>query len=590
MFGFQRREVRRWECEIELPKDGLLPHTSQFAATIVLLEKSDGARKTSGQPHKSTRTRRQKPSSLPDGGVALGVSGPRGTMVAEQRPHRGAGGVTVAEAAELRRWLESGANAVKRARGRLDAINVFPVADADTGTNIYLTLREGNRAVADLPADATHKEVVAAFARGALLGARGNSGVIVSAYLNAFLSFVDARGGLSSTSAADISAALDVAATASYSAVGSPVEGTILTVAKAAAEAAQGAVASGAGREATIVGAVIGARAALARTQAQLGPAREAGVVDAGAAGLVLQLEMLAETLAGPGALAAYDEVDWSSDMNAYRSYDMPTGHQGGFEVMFVAVSRTDLTRELSGRLEALGDSVAVIGSHGLWQAHVHTRRPGDAVRVAMSAGARKIVVRGIDDHAMDASTIVALTTCPGLADALAEAGACVVVIPHPAGVPQKDLLRALRDAVGEAGVVVAGDTTLLGAARKLAAKRRGPRITVLDASHEAHVVAAIAASALATPGESVAARMAQAISDTIVIDTTAGDLDEDVDELLSSRTEVVTVIVGRGVDPAVADRVRMSVASAAPGADVAVYEGNQLSPAIAVGVENAPQ
>jgi len=143
---------------------------------------------------------------------------------------------------------------------------------------------------------------------------------------------------------------------------------------------------------------------------------------------------------------------------------------------------------------------------------------------------------------------------------------------------------------VGEAGVVVAGDTTLLGAARKLAAKRRGPRITVLDASHEAHVVAAIAASALATPGESVAARMAQAISDTIVIDTTAGDLDEDVDELLSSRTEVVTVIVGRGVDPAVADRVRMSVASAAPGADVAVYEGNQLSPAIAVGVENAPQ
>ena len=112
--------------------------------------------------------RAQKPSSLPDGGVTLGVSGLRGTMVAEQRPVWGAGGVTLAEAAELRRWLESGANAVKRARGRLDAINVFPVADADTGTNMYLTLREGNRAVSDLPDDATHKEVVAAFARGAL--------------------------------------------------------------------------------------------------------------------------------------------------------------------------------------------------------------------------------------------------------------------------------------------------------------------------------------------------------------------------------------------------------------------------------------
>jgi len=498
--------------------------------------------------------------------------------------------VTLAEAAELRRWLESGANAVKRARGRLDAINVFPVADSDTGTNMYLTLREGNRAIADLPADASHKEVVAAFARGALLGARGNSGVIVSAYLNAFLTTVDARGGLSTTTSTDISAALDAAATAAYSAVGAPVEGTILTVAKAAASAANGAVASGAAREATIVAAVVGARTALARTQAELGPAREAGVVDAGAAGLVLQLEMLAETFAGPGALAAYDEVDWSADMDAFRAPSMPTGHEGGFEVMFVSVSRTDLKRELTARLEALGDSVAVVGSHGLWQAHVHTQRPGDAVRVAMSTDARKVVVRGIDDHAKDSSTIVALTTCPGLADALAEAGACVVVVPDPEGAPRKDLLRALRDAVGEAGVVVAGDTTLLGAARRLAAKRRGPRITVLDASHEAHVVAAIAASALVTPGESVVDRMAQAIAATQVLDTTAGDLDDDVDQLLSSRTEVVTVIVGRGIDSAVADQVRLSAAAAAPGADVAVYEGNQIAPAIAVGVENSPQ
>ena len=496
----------------------------------------------------------------------------------------------MAEAAELRRWLETGANAVKRARDRLDAINVFPVADSDTGTNIYLTLREGNRAVSELPATATHREVVAAFARGALMGARGNSGVIVSAYLNGFLNAVDAKGGLSAADAKGIADALDAAATSAYGAVGSPVEGTILTVARAAATAAQGAATSGAAREGTIVSAVVGARAALARTQGELGPAREAGVVDAGAAGLVLQLEMLAETLAGPGALDAFDEVDWSSDMDAYRSFHAPTGHEGGFEVMFVAVSRNDLTRELRTRLEALGDSVAVIGSHGLWQAHVHTPHPGDAVRVAMSTGARKVVVRGIDDHANDASTVVALTTCPGLADALAEAGACVLLIPAPALAPQKDLMRALRDAVGESGVVVAGDSTLLAAARKLAAKRRGPRLTVLEASHEAHVVAAIAAAALVTPGESVADRMAAAIANTVAIDSTSDELDSDVEGLIDSRTEVVTVILGRGVNPAVADRVRMSVAESAPGADVAVYEGNQLTPDIAVGVESSPR
>jgi dihydroxyacetone kinase-like predicted kinase len=511
-------------------------------------------------------------------------------MVAESRRPARVGGHEVAEAAELRRWLESGANAVKRARDRLDAINVFPVADADTGTNIYLTLREGNRAVAGLPKNASHKEVVAAFARGALLGARGNSGVIVSAYLNSFLTTIDSRGGLSAASAADIATALDAAATSAYSAVGAPVEGTILTVARAAASSAQGAVASGAAREGTIISAVVGARAALAQTQAELGPAREAGVVDAGAAGLVLQLEMLAETLAGEDALAAFDEVDWSADMDAFRGVHLSHGHEGGYEVMFVAVNRGDLNRELTARLGALGDSVAVIGSHGLWQAHVHTEAPGDAVRVAMSFGARKVVVRGIDDHANDASTIVALTTCPGLADALAEAGACVLLIPSPETAPRRDLMRALRDAVGEAGVVVAGEPTLLAAARKLAAKRRGPRLTVLDAAHEAHVVAAIAAAALVTPGESAADRMAAAISNTQVIDSTEADLESDVASLVTSRTEVVTVILGRGVNPALANRVRTSVAAVAPGADVAVYEGNQSTPDIAVGVESSPR
>jgi uncharacterized protein len=496
----------------------------------------------------------------------------------------------LAEAAELRRWLESGANAVKRARERLDAINVFPVADSDTGTNIYLTLKEGNRAIDELPKNAPHKDVVAAFARGALLGARGNSGVIVSAYLNAFLTHVDARGGLSAATAPDIAAALDVAATAAYSSVGTPVEGTILTVAKAAAVAAQGAVASGAAREGTIVSAVVGARTALAQTQTELGPAREAGVVDAGAAGLVLQLEMLAETLAGKDALAPFDEVEWSSDRDAYRSFQSPHGHEGGFEVMFVAASRTDLTRELTARLEAIGDSVVVTGSHGLWQAHVHTERPGDAVRVAMSAGARKVIVRGIDGHAKGASTLVALTTCPGLADALAEAGASVLLVPQPGVTGQKDLMRALRDSVGDSGVVVAGDSILLAAARKLAAKRRGPRIVVLDAAHEAHVVAAVAAAALATPGESSVDAMAAAVRNTVVVDSTEHGLATDLAGLVGSRTEVVTVIVGRGVNPAVADAVRIAVAAAAPGADFAVYEGNQLSPDIAVGVENSPR
>ena len=120
----------------------------------------------------------------------------------------------VAESEQLRRWLDSGAKAVKRERARLDAINVFPVADSDTGTNLYLTLREGNRAVAYLPETATHREVVAAFARGCLMGARGNSGVIVSQYLTALLASLDAVGGLQKATGETLAGALEAAAEA----------------------------------------------------------------------------------------------------------------------------------------------------------------------------------------------------------------------------------------------------------------------------------------------------------------------------------------------------------------------------------------
>jgi len=488
------------------------------------------------------------------------------------------------ETAELRQWLTTGAGAVKRARGRLDSINVFPVADADTGTNIYLTLREGNRAVSQLTAEATHREVVAAFVRGALLGARGNSGVIVSAYLAEFLGTIDGHGGLADASAEHIADALDQASVAAYDSVGAPVEGTILTVAREAADAALESARAGVSREGVLVAAVVGARAALARTQSLLPAARDAGVVDAGAAGLVLQLEMLAETIGGEGVLDAIDDVDWElDDSHVHR------GVESGFEVMFVAHSRNDLRRALTARLDAIGTSVTLTGAHGVWQAHVHTERPGEAVKVAASAPASHIVVRGLDDHAADeATSVVALTTCPGLADALAEAGAIVVVVPRPADVTNKEIKRALRGAAGRAAIVVAGEPSLLAVALKVAAERRRPSLTVLDAGHEAHVVAAVAASALATPGQDLAAVMAESIANTAVGDSSEDALDEDVDRLISARTEMVTLILGRGVDPAIADSVRLSVGTVAPRADVAVYEGYQAGPPILVGVENS--
>lgn len=504
----------------------------------------------------------------------------------------------MSETANLRHWLESGAKAIKGARTRLDAINVFPVPDSDTGTNMYLTLQEGNRAISKLSHDASHREVVAAFVRGALMGARGNSGVILSQYLSAFLTSLDDRGGLDSVKPAGIAESLDIAADAAYGAVGEPVEGTILTVARAAAKGAADTLDASPDRSTVIVAAVLAARTALVLTHEELPSAKAAGVVDAGGAGLVLQLELLAENIAGPDALDALDEVDWEiSDGGQHVGRDELAGaghsHGGAYEVMFVVSHDDEAGVTLRDELARVGDSVAVTGAHGLWQAHVHTDNPHAAVEIADAHASRQTLVRNIAlSHIGDrASTgVVALTTCPGLAEPLADAGAVVLVVPDPYALKARALRRAVKDASGRAAIVVAGHPALRGAALTLADKRRKPELTVLDGAHEAHVVAAVAASALVTPGQDLAEQMADAVAATVVGSSSGDALDEDVDQLLSRSAEVVTLVLADGVNPGIADSVRISAHAMAPLADVNVYRGGHAEPAVLIGVEGAPK
>ncbi|WP_062211767.1 DAK2 domain-containing protein [Demequina oxidasica] len=503
----------------------------------------------------------------------------------------------MSETANLRHWLESGAKAIKGARTKLDAINVFPVPDSDTGTNMYLTLQEGNRAVSRLPATASHREVVAAFVRGALMGARGNSGVIVSQYLSAFLTGLDERGGLDKVGAQGIAEALDEAADAAYGAVLDPVEGTILSVARAAAKGAADTLPSEPDRSTAIVAAVLAARTALAQTHEDLPSAKAAGVVDAGAAGLVLQLESLAENIAGADALDALDEVDWEIRGGRERigkDQLAHTGHAAGgaYEVMFVVAHDTGAGATLRDQLGKIGDSVAVTGSHGLWQAHVHTDAPHLAVEVAHAHKSHQMLVRNVAlSHIGDrASTgVVALTTCPGLAEPLADAGAVVLVVPDPAALKPRALVRAVKDASGRAAVVAAGHPALRAAALKLADKRSKPALTVLRCTHEAQVVAAVAASALITPGQDIGEQMADAVAATSVGSSTGDSLDDDVDRLLSRSTEVVTLVLADGINPGVADAVRLSARTTAPEADINVYLGGHAEPAVLIGVENPP-
>ncbi|SDG02455.1 hypothetical protein SAMN04487781_3381 [Cellulosimicrobium cellulans] len=349
-------------------------------------------------------------------------------------------GADVVDAAVVVAWGRGGVHALAQARASLDRVNVFPVADADTGTNMYLTLLDAVRALpAGAAAGGGAGDLLVRLARGALVGARGNSGVILSEYLRGLaLELAEHR----SVSGAALAAGLDRAARTARGAVARPAPGTILTAADAAAEAAAGAVAAAAPDGVVSPGAVAaaardGARAAALRSTGELDALARAQVLDAGALGLVLVLGALVAALDERTGEPDHEHVDERTDEASDGTADERLGglvtapatpapvvsevlgmmsgmtpvtgssaaaapgaeaaHEGGeFEVMYVvdlpggalggAVGTSAGPGErLRSDLSGIGDSVVVVGGagedgSGLWQAHVHTDDPMAAV------------------------------------------------------------------------------------------------------------------------------------------------------------------------------------------------------------------
>ncbi|HZB47799.1 MAG TPA: DAK2 domain-containing protein, partial [Mycobacteriales bacterium] len=198
--------------------------------------------------------------------------------------------IDVLDPSAVRRWCAGAVAALASCRAEIDDLNVFPVPDGDTGTNLLLTLRAADDAVrSDPPGDLA--VTVTSMARGAVLGAQGNSGVIVSQVLRG-VAEVLARGGDGRPATGPaVAAALARGAELAWAAVGAPVEGTMLSVISAAAQSAGRA---GDGLPAVVGAAVRGAAAALERTPAQLPVLAAAGVVDAGGRGVLVLLQALA--------------------------------------------------------------------------------------------------------------------------------------------------------------------------------------------------------------------------------------------------------------------------------------------------------
>ena len=533
------------------------------------------------------------------------------------------------------RFAEGALAALGEAREEIDALNVYPVPDGDTGTNMYLTFESARSAMLEAldgaePDEGTGDLRVAltAFARGALLGARGNSGVIMSQLVGALCKRLVAAGP-ADRSAAVFAEGLELATAASYAAVGRPVEGTILSVARAASEAAAATAADETRRLGHVIrAAAAAARAALARTPEQLAVLRSAGVVDAGGRGLCVVLDAAETAVTGRRPVTLPSRLGSHHIPVPLPSGDL-TADGPAYEVMFLLDADEERISPLRAALAPLGDSLVVVGGDGLWNVHVHVDDVGAAVEAGIEAGRPHRVrvthfaeqgPRG-DRASRPVRSVVAVAAGAGLGELFVEAGATVV----RGGPGRRPSTGQILEAVASTGaaevIVLPNDRDSIAAAEAAARTVResgGVRVAVIRTDAQ---VQGLAALAVHEPGRSfeedivemsAAARHARAGAVTVAVRqamTTAGpcepgdvlgmiegdfvlvghDLFEVatgvLERLLGGGGELVTVVSGAdGGD--LAERCATYLAGSHPTVDVVVYDGGQPGYPLLVGVE----
>ncbi|HET6635113.1 MAG TPA: DAK2 domain-containing protein [Streptomyces sp.] len=563
----------------------------------------------------------------------------------------------------LLRLCDAVVDALALAREEIDALNVYPVPDSDTGTNLLLTVESAREALRTTVVSSAAGEgtspgegvpggeggasggdpaqvarALEAFARGALLGARGNSGVILSQIVGALVERL--CSGAEDPPEVAFAEGLSAAAEAAYAAVGEPVEGTMLTVARAAADAAREAASGAHPRFGRVVRAAAqGARDALERTPEQLPVLADSGVVDAGGRGLCVVLDATERVLTGRRAVA-------EPGLLGRRTIPVPvetdrlSAEGPASEVMYLLDADDQRVPALRSRLGALGDSLVVVGGRGLWNVHVHVDDVGAAVEAGIETG-RPYRIRVTHFAEQDRHTgppqpagsrqraagprrgrgVVAAAAGAGLQELFGRAGATVVPVAPGQRPGTAELLAAIAAAGAAEVVLLPNDAATIPAAEAAARAARQDEGVVVTVVPTHAQVQGLAALAVHEPGRSfvddvlemtAAARHARSGAVTVATRraiTTGGPCEpgdalgmiegdfvlvgrelpqvavEVLERLLGGGGELVTLVAGRdGADLASGCAEYLSVRH--PTVDVVVHEGGQERYPLLVGVE----
>lgn len=399
-------------------------------------------------------------------------------------------------------------------RQRIDDLNVYPVPDGDTGTNLTLTVRAVVEAL-ERESAADRASAARLIARAALLGGRGNSGVILSVIVRGA---ADVLGEARQIDRETIAAALRAASDLAYSKVSNPVEGTILTAVRVLAETAEAADADELPDLLRLL--VERGDAAVLRTQEQLDVLRDAGVVDAGAAGLLEVLRGIASYVTGE-PLPEAPEEERAGIESAHQELSR-FRYCTGFVVEGEGLGADELERELA----SFGDSLLVVGDETAIKVHVHTDDPGRALRLATAMGVveavevvnmhRQTVEREQrllegDAGETTATAVVAVSVGNGNRLLFESSGATVVDGGETMNPSTEALLRAIESAPAVEVVVLPNNPNVFMAADEAAALATKPVHVVRSGSIQAGLAAMVAHDATRS-GEDDGAEMADAL------------------------------------------------------------------------------
>jgi DAK2 domain fusion protein YloV len=464
-------------------------------------------------------------------------------------------------------WLEYNEAHVNR-------LNVFPVPDGDTGTNMRLTMQKAYQAIQDLTE--THVGIVAEkVANGALLGARGNSGVILSQLLYGFAQTIRGHEFFDTQMFAY---ALSKAVDAAYKAVIEPKEGTILTVAREATEAGKAYAETNNDLGGMLEAVIREGKESLARTPDLLPVLKNAGVVDSGGQGLIYILEGMARLLNdepvyikadGSGGAAAEQAQDWQHALE-------PEDEEGyGYDVQFLIHGQALDVNQIRADIDAMGWSTLVVGNDALIKVHVHVHDPGEPISYAIKLGAfiDDVVVENMQQqyHTYVENRAAGETSAD---EEVAVEGVAVITVVSGEG------LRYLFKSDLGAAIVISGGQTMNPSTEdflEAIGKLNNTEIVLLP--NNKNIILAAEQAAKLTTDKTVrvvpSKTVPQGINAMIAYGNTrdAGDVDEITDAMQGALTEVMTGEVTFSTRD-----VELNGVNAREGQPIALLEGKMVA------------